>query len=455
MMVGKGLITLLLHCFMASLLVLWLAAPVEAAMTQPFQDAITQFEEGGPITKEVFDKETIENAMNTINYALGEKKEGEGETGSRRGAVGIIASLNGTLYTTQPASSIEYLADLGQNLGLVPAAYAQGFGWHAFSPVLEIWKIFRNLAYLAFIVIFVVIGFMIMFRKKIDPQTVISVQNALPRIIVTLILITFSYAIAGFIIDLGQLATRIVGNLLVTGDLLGAGLSREGLTGAEYSLRDLLSADIFKLINPLRNVNELTTDLFDISVGPTALIKPIAWITAKTVFWIAGFFIMFKILFALISPYVGIVLSVVFAPLQLLLGAIPGTEAGLGSWLRNLAANVAVFPVTFAMLCIAAIFKSGPMLAQCPPPVSNIGPGAAWCTSSQQFILPWSPTTIGNWGQAAGQLIGFGILFTIPKVAQMVQGALQIKPSPWGEAAGEEIRAAVGKVPLLGTFVRV
>src|SRR3990172_12628792 len=53
---------------------------------------------------------------------------------------------------------------------------------------------------LAFVMI--VIGFLIMFRRQIDPHTVISIQNALPRIVLTLILITFSYAIVGLLIDL-------------------------------------------------------------------------------------------------------------------------------------------------------------------------------------------------------------------------------------------------------------
>ena len=34
-------------------------------------------------------------------------------------------------------------------------------------------------------------------RKKIDPKTVVTAQNAIQRVIIALILITFSYAIVG------------------------------------------------------------------------------------------------------------------------------------------------------------------------------------------------------------------------------------------------------------------
>jgi len=420
-----------------------------------FQQALDQGEDGG-MNKQYFDAKTIEDIMLTAITAVGGPLEvAEGPNGPvyarKGGAVGMVSNLVGGLYATQPASSVEYLADLGSRLGLAKPAYAQGFGWTAFSPVLGLWKLFRNIAYLFFVIIFVVIGFMIMFRAKINPQTVIGIQNALPRIIVTLLLITFSYAIAGLIIDLGQVATRIIGNLLIDGEnFLGLGPG-----GAEFSFNDLLNADIFKLVNPLRSVGELTKGLVEIEAGPSGIIKPIAWITGKAVFWIAGFFITFKIFFALLGPYVGIILSIIFAPLQLLAGAIPGSQGGIGSWLKGLAANVLVFPVTFTMLCIAAIFKSGDFMAQCPPPPSPIGHYAAWCTGSDKFILPWAPVTIGNWGAAAGELIGFGILFTIPKVAEMVKSIFAIKPTPWGQAATEEIRGAIGKVPLLGTFVKV
>ena len=229
------------------------------------------------------------------------------------GAIGMMNKLVTNLYSTPPASSVEYLADVGRNLGLLAQpVYAQGLGWTAFSPVLGLWKKFRNIAYLGFVIIFVVIGFMIMFRAKIDPQTVISIQNALPRIVITLLLVTFSYAIAGFIIDLMELFTRIIGNILVDKDLLGLGNPTE-------TLRDLFSSSVFKLVNPLRNVDDMIGAIRETGIG-TELPGPIAWLGSLTVgviFWIAGFFIMFKIFFALLAPYVSIILSIIFAPFQL------------------------------------------------------------------------------------------------------------------------------------------
>ena len=55
---------------------------------------------------------------------------------------------------------------------------------------------------------------MIMFRMKINPQTVINIENALPRIVVAMLLITFSFAIAGFLIDMMYVLIAIIISLV-------------------------------------------------------------------------------------------------------------------------------------------------------------------------------------------------------------------------------------------------
>jgi len=114
--------------------------------------------------------------------------------------------MNG-LYTNPPASGIQYFADLGNKLKIVKPALAQqdeGIGFNLMKTTQPIWQVFRNITYILFVFILVGMGFAIMFRVKISPQAVITFQSALPRIVIALILITFSYAIVGLLIDIGN-----------------------------------------------------------------------------------------------------------------------------------------------------------------------------------------------------------------------------------------------------------
>jgi len=59
----------------------------------------------------------------------------------------------------------------------------------------EIWKFVRNLSLAALSLIMLVIGIMMINRSKINPQTVVTIQYALPKLIIAVILIVFSYPI--------------------------------------------------------------------------------------------------------------------------------------------------------------------------------------------------------------------------------------------------------------------
>lgn len=407
----------------------------------------------GEVNQEAWWTKSMLNTINFVSGAIGgcnPEVDPECPQGMQTGINGVLASTVVAMTTTPPASSIEYLADLGKTLGIIPkTAYAQGFGESAIAPLLSLWKIFRNIAYLALVIVFVIIGFMIMFRKKLNPQTVITVQEAIPRIVVTLLLITFSYAIAGLVIDITQFATRLIGTTFAEAKLIAREDTGTIGKSSQEKLEALFNANTFALVNPLRNVDELTAAIRAPGGAGRSLLSVIIWF----VFTIIIFIAMFKILFALIGPFVTLSLSIIFAPIQLLFMAIPG-KSNIWSWLGGLIANAAVFPVTFTMLCLAAIFKSGPILAKPPGGVLDIFGKmlgeVEWATGPTPIGLNWAPATIGVWGGAVGQLIGFGILLTIPNITQVVKKLLEVKETGLGGLATEEIKKGFGRVKVIG-----
>jgi len=151
------------------------------------------------------------------------------------GIVGLSTSYIGALYTP-PAATSEYIGYLADNFGiaghalagfngnpgipppLAPAVYVPNTvtGFDALQPVLQLWNFTKNLAYLMLTLVFLFIGLGVMLRIKLDPRTVISLQNQIPKVIIGIILITFSYAIVGLLVDVMWATTYFGINLLAS-----------------------------------------------------------------------------------------------------------------------------------------------------------------------------------------------------------------------------------------------
>lgn len=352
------------------------------------------------------------------------------------GAISALAGLSGSLYDYRPASSIDYLAYLGENLGLAKPAYAQGPGFTSLSSLLPLWRTFRDLAYLAFVIVFVVIGLMIMFRMKIDPRTTLSIQEALPRIVIALLMVTFSYALIGLAVDIMNVFNHLIVKLLLPGV-------------STVDIRTFLANHIFNYIwtfQPL--IAELGKNLSSVVLtkGMTAIIS----LGLEIVFNVALFFAMIKIFFMLLGSYVNIVLKVIFAPLQSALSALPGRETSPAGWLRDLVADLAIFPATLAMLSLAFRFISAGATAGThflSPPWSLVNP---W----DKINVGWQPPFMQGFVNNIGVFIGFGIILAIPAVGDSIKQALQIKPGALGEAAGKELRGGFSWVPIVGGMAR-
>ncbi len=155
--------------------------------------------------------------IDTTTHKLGIAPQ---NTGSPQigGLLGIVPPMFAQVYVP-PASSTEYIHYLADNFGIVQPAHAYtSSGAHQLLPIQAIWVAVRNVSYLLFVVIFILIGLGIMLRVKIDPRTVMTIQNQIPRIIIGILLITFSYAIVGLMIDAMWIATYTGINVITQAD---------------------------------------------------------------------------------------------------------------------------------------------------------------------------------------------------------------------------------------------
>ncbi len=117
------------------------------------------------------------------------------------GAIGLMNNMIVSMYTP-PLETRDYIQYLSRNFGIAKPVYADtGNGFQGLQPLVKIWASFRDISYLLFVLLFILVGLTIMLRIKIDPRTVMSIENQIPKLIIGLVLITFSFAIAGLLID--------------------------------------------------------------------------------------------------------------------------------------------------------------------------------------------------------------------------------------------------------------
>lgn len=350
----------------------------------------------------------------------------------------IVGLANGITMTfvSPPANTMAFVNDAAQSLGFAPkSAYAQGIGFSGLAPLLKIWKVFRNIAYLLLAVFMIIIGFMVMLRKKIDPKTVLTVQNSLPKIIMALLLITFSYAIVGLAVDLMYLAIfltislfKSTGLLPNPGGLIGAfhptsqSLYTDGSTYANVfnfdfspgkllfgqqwdTTQSLVAGSVIGAIGAIAGAvlsggnasAALVGALPGISIGLLALLISLAQL-----------FLFIRLFFLFLSTYIKIVVSLISAPIHLLIEALPGTNA-FSNWIKGLISNIIVFPIAAFLFMLANVFThiAGSSVPIWSPPYAG--------------LLVNNSASISAW-------VALGILFAIPSVVGSVQELLKAKP---------------------------
>lgn len=397
-------------------------------------DAIIDFQS---IPDEILAGKMVDNNGNPIVWIPG-------------GMVGSVNKITASLFAPT-ASGVQYVASLKDQL-LGKPAYAQDTGASSLSPILPVWRGFRNIVYILSSIIFVIIGIMIILRVKISPQAIISIQNAIPQLIITLILVTFSYAIAGLLIDLSTLIQAVFATLLYP---------MQTTTPFAQFIAQIPVVNSL-VINPesIVNPNSLTflsllllplitsallggtiASIIGMLSGPAGAIAlgGVATIIVGLVFAVIIIFKLISLLIGLVKVYATIIFKIVISPLEIGMGAFPGSKMGFSSWINDLIGNLAVFPAVFIFLLISNYIISQILLAGARFQITQWFAGNADISGGL-----WAPSIIGG-GLGAlnpvGSLAVFGIGFTtivlLPKLPELIPALVFQLKNPWGQAIGQ------------------
>lgn len=364
------------------------------------------------------------------------------------GAIGIMGNAIAILYTP-PTHTGEYFKFLAGNFGIAKETHAQraGVGLTSLGPIASIWQVFRNIVYLLFVLVFAFIGLGIMFRVRVDPRTVMTIQNQIPKIIIGLILVTLSLAIAGFLIDLMWVITIVIINVLISADpalkeqikptTYVTPFSVSDVTGGFFAIAGnvahVLGAGIYNTFNTntIGSVIQLpggaeqnTCGLNPICLLTTAIGGVIGGIINGALGILLGFIVgsfvfvivivavlwaLFRLWFTLLSAYISILFNIIFAPFWIVAGLLPNPDGssrvGFGAWIRDLAGNLMAFPVTIAMFFMARIIMDG------------------LNTYPKDFFQP--PLVGSVQSSSFGSVIAFGIIMMLPNVVKMTKAAFR------------------------------
>ncbi len=340
---------------------------------------------------------------------------------SHPGALDYASTLlSSSLDLPVPLDSSQYFASINP----FSQAHASGVGDLAQDPILHVWQRVRNVAYAASAVIMIILGFMIMLRWKLDPRTSVTIANSLPRIIVALLLITFSLAIAGLMIDLARIVTNLATDLIPI-TLRGAmGLAVLGF----FAVGSLVL---------------LFTAGSTIAAGPAGL--SIAFITVLLLSLILVIIILvvfIVLIYKILMRYITFIVLTIFAPFFFLIGAIPGLEGVTASWFKRQIAALLAIPAIALMVNLS--FWIGFSGAGNLPNPWQTGPLPVGIVGN---ILNWT---------ILSPIVGLGLFFFATKMPDIIDEMLQVKPlgARAGIGPGAILGAPIAAFGTLGTVNR-
>lgn len=353
------------------------------------------------------------------------------------GAITFFAKGIDSMASAPPATTHEYFKYLGHKFhipGTPTPAYAAdeattGVGYQALTPILPFWTAMRNLAYFFFAIFFVISGIMVMIRSRIDPKTAATIQSVLPKIIIALVLVTFSYAIAGFLIDIMYVSIGLVITIATSINDPAAHAAAQVISDTvakETIFSFFLGPGVGVTFNAAGAVTQVVSNFLKSIFGEAggAILGLFTGSIAFLIIAIAVLWALFQVWLLLIKSYAYAVLSIIFAPLRIMFDAIPGQNQFEG-WIREMLSFLLVWPAVIGLIFITLAMSKANW---------NLGNG---------FV----PPLIGGGSLPAVQaLLAMAMLLTMPKILEILQQILKAPPSKWGTAWGEALGVGRGVV---------
>lgn len=383
----------------------------------------------------------------------------------KRGLLGMAEDAGNMAYASYP--SVNVPSHLAQQWvpgydEKVTSLYAQnsssghisGYEELSNSGIIGLWNRVLNLSYVAFVIVMIIAGFMIMFRHKLGGQTMVTIGNILPGVITSLILATFSFAIAGLVIDLGGVVTGLVAFILGENTEIQSISGLWSIMGSVFSggpgLTTLISgaAGGLGLAIGGKSLLALAGATAAGGTGALALLPIVGAVGAIGVIFalvIVGIIFVgaIKVLITLYKALFSLLLNVILGPIQITMGAFPGNSHMVKNWFLSVVRNVLVFPVVLFIVNLPnALISAGDVFLRFPGKLVYEDP---------------SIYTPGGIEATAGVFLFILKIFVLYYAAQAPKFLEAWFPPDTPKAVGEGFEAAkkgLSGIPLVGGLFR-
>lgn len=206
------------------------------------------------------------------------------------------------------------------------------------SSIYKAWSAFRNIANIGFVIMLLVVVFSQVTNIGISNY---NIKKILPKLIITAILVNFSYLIMGVLIDLSQIVGNGIGVLIRS-------VAADGMD-ADASAR--AAATITTIAGVVTTAAGGVGIAAAVVTGP-ALILPVVMFIVTSLISVFFGFIMLTIRQA------AIIMVIVLAPLAMVLYALPNTAALTKKYISTVKALLMLYPIFLFATSAGALASS-------------------------------------------------------------------------------------------------
>ena len=193
----------------------------------------------------------------------------------------------------------------------------------ASAGVYGAWSIFQSIANIVFVIIFLVVIFSQLTGYGIDNY---GIKRILPRLIVTAILVNFSFLICQILVDISN--------------IIGASLSQFFHSISGMSIQQV--SEVSYSANPLRAGTEFA--IIGVAIGVAILANPTTIITLLISLF-SGIIALFFMWMILIGREVGVVMAVILSPLAFICYSLPNLNSVFRRWVDLIKGLLLLYPL--------------------------------------------------------------------------------------------------------------